>query len=450
MIYTNIEPRIKTLLVGAVIALFAFTSIFVNFPVNFAHAETLSGIQVTADPSTGTVNPEDIVIVRLQTPGYGDLTIDPAGSCTINGKAAGATFQNFMDGSYQLTYTVAEGDASAAAGTLSINCAFVNGAGDTGSITAFTDSNTLAVNGTATTGGDTGGDTGGTGTTTDTTDGSITNSTVSAMPNTGNLTVGQTVEVHIQQLANKEDITVNGACTVNNVAVNNFENLHSGHYKITYTVTDHDQNVVSPNQIPLSCALTNSTGQTATIIAFTDNNTVTVTAHAGGTGTTTDTGGNTGGTGTTTATTTDGTINGDVSGGTTGTENGVLAVTGIEQVKSVAVADGTLENGWKWVFHITVPSNEAQLQLKFANWMHSNGTNSISPANNMRVSPAQAGSTNILVTEAGTYTLPMTVTSDLNGSMAGKQVDVTVEMGVPVGSVNGSYSTTYHVKSSQP
>lgn len=309
--------------------------------------------QVSAEPSTGTINPGDMVIIRANdSGGITDFAVDPSGTCTVNGKDVSASFQAFGDHTYQLVYTVAQGDPNVAAGQLAVSCAVKNPSGVTGSIHAFTDGNTVAIAGGGTTGGGTT-----TGTTTD---------------NGGN---------------NNNN---NGGTT-------------------TGTTTDNGG--------------TNTGG----------NN-------------------NNGGTTSGTSTETNGNVNGDVTGGTNTQNNGVLAVTSINQLRSTAIADGTFENGWKWVFHITVPSNETKIQFKFGNWMHTNGVNSISPASNMRITSSQvaypSGATEVLIGAADEYSAILTATGDLDPVAPGKQIEVTVEMGVPIGSVNGSYSTTYHVKSS--
>jgi hypothetical protein len=86
--------------------------------------------------------------------------------------------------------------------------------------------------------------------------------------------------------------------------------------------------------------------------------------------------------------------------------------------------------------------------MKFADWTHSNGTNQIGAANNMRISSNQAATTTpISVTAAGTYTNAMTLTGDLDPNTPGRQVEVTVEMQVPSDTLNGSYTTNYGVKS---
>jgi hypothetical protein len=147
------------------------------------------------------------------------------------------------------------------------------------------------------------------------------------------------------------------------------------------------------------------------------------------------------GTGTTT-----GTVGGDVTGGVNG--NGTLAVTSVQTVKGSAIADGTFTNGWNYIFNITVPTNETHLSMKFADWLNGSG-NSIPVANNVRISSPQADNSNatVLITAANTYSLPvLNMTGDLDLLTPGRQVKVSVEAAVPSNSVNGSYTTSYGVK----
>lgn len=138
----------------------------------------------------------------------------------------------------------------------------------------------------------------------------------------------------------------------------------------------------------------------------------------------------------------DGEIGGDVV-----QDNGVLNVDSIEVVDSTATADNTFEGGWKYIFHITAPTNEPNLAMKFSDWL--SGANIIPVANNMRVSSAQASNPGpITLTAANTYsTPPFIMTGDLNAGTAGRQVQVVVEVKIPVGSASGSYTTTYGVQS---
>ncbi len=142
-----------------------------------------------------------------------------------------------------------------------------------------------------------------------------------------------------------------------------------------------------------------------------------------------------------------GTIGGGVTGGQSAT--GDLAVTSVTAVQTSAIADGTFTNGWKYLFNITVPTDETNLSMKFADWMSTVGSSIIPVAGNMRISSAQAdnaGAT-VLLTAANTYATPaLHMTGDLNSSTPGLQVQIEVDAAVPPGSVNGAYTTSYGVQ----
>lgn len=142
---------------------------------------------------------------------------------------------------------------------------------------------------------------------------------------------------------------------------------------------------------------------------------------------------------------TDGQISGEVV-----TATGTLAVTSVEVTDSQATADGTFENGWKYTFNVTLPTNEPNLTMKFADWMMSTGSSTIPAGNNMRISSSQAnnGGATVPITAANTYSAPpLTMTTDLDPMMDGIQVKVVVEVKIPTGTTNGSYTTNYGVKS---
>ncbi len=141
-----------------------------------------------------------------------------------------------------------------------------------------------------------------------------------------------------------------------------------------------------------------------------------------------------------------GQIGGDVIGGVGA---GTLAVTSVEMTDSSAVADGTFTNGWKYTFNITVPTNETHLSMKFDNWLRTGGGGTIPVANNMRISSPQANNAGatVLLLAANTYSVPtLDMTTDLDPLMEGIQVKVLVEVSVPVGTVNGAYTTNYGVQ----
>lgn len=142
-------------------------------------------------------------------------------------------------------------------------------------------------------------------------------------------------------------------------------------------------------------------------------------------------------------------VDGDLQG-TVVSGNGILEVTSIEMTDTSATANNTFEDGWEYVFHITVPSDETDLSMKFADWARTGGDGIIPAGNNMRISSQQAnnGGATILITAANTYsTPPLTMVTDLNPALDGVQVRVTVEMKIPTGTPNGSYTTNYGVRS---
>jgi hypothetical protein len=141
----------------------------------------------------------------------------------------------------------------------------------------------------------------------------------------------------------------------------------------------------------------------------------------------------------------EGQIGGDVVGG-----DGVLEVTSIEMIDTTATANGSFTDGWEYVFHITAPTSEENLAMKFNNWLKTGGGGTIPVAGNMRISSLQAnnGGATILLTAANTYSTPdLTMTGDLDPVMLGRQVEITVEVAVPNGTPNGAYTTSYGVQS---
>ena len=149
---------------------------------------------------------------------------------------------------------------------------------------------------------------------------------------------------------------------------------------------------------------------------------------------------------TTTGTST-GTIGGTVTGGVSGVGN--LAVTSIDSTKTTATADGTYENGWSYTFNITVPTNEQHLSMKFADWFSTAASSTIAAGGNMQISSAQADNAGAMVpiTTANVYSVPaLHMTGDMNPSMPGIQVQVVVQVKIPVGSINAPYTTNYGVQ----
>lgn len=141
----------------------------------------------------------------------------------------------------------------------------------------------------------------------------------------------------------------------------------------------------------------------------------------------------------------EGQIGGEVIAG-----DGVLEVTSIDMVDTTATANGSFADGWEYVFHITAPTSEPNLAMKFSDWLETGGDGEIPVANNMRISSLQAdnGGDTILLTADNTYSTPdLHMTEDLDLGMDGRQVEITVEVAVPAGTPSGSYTTSYGVRS---
>lgn len=126
---------------------------------------------------------------------------------------------------------------------------------------------------------------------------------------------------------------------------------------------------------------------------------------------------------------------------------GTLAVSSIETIDGTGVANGSYADGWVYMFNITVPTDETSLAVRFSDWTGSAGT--MAAAGNIRISSEQAdnnGAT-IEVSAANTYSSPeLTITGDLDPSTPGHQIRLRVEVRIPEGTNNGTYTTTYGIR----
>ena len=119
-----------------------------------------------------------------------------------------------------------------------------------------------------------------------------------------------------------------------------------------------------------------------------------------------------------------------------------LGVTGITAVKTYATADDSYTNGWSWNFNVTVPANETVLNMKFGDWASTLGT--FPAGSNMQFySPQSSNATStspISITASSTYSAPMYL---IPGNT---DIQITVEVKVPIGSAGASYSTSYGIQ----
>jgi hypothetical protein len=122
-----------------------------------------------------------------------------------------------------------------------------------------------------------------------------------------------------------------------------------------------------------------------------------------------------------------------------------LAVTDTDSVKSDGVADNQFADGWQWLVHFTVPDNEDAFRIRFSDW--GNATSSFPADGNMRLSIAQ--SDNASTTDSGTiladngYSDWFYLSGDADASTPGRQVDLSVEVKIPFGTANGSYTSNF-------
>lgn len=126
---------------------------------------------------------------------------------------------------------------------------------------------------------------------------------------------------------------------------------------------------------------------------------------------------------------------------------GELTVTSVDALDTDGQATGNYENGWSYRFNLTVPTDEENVAFRFSDW--TSGSDILPVANNMRISSEQAdndGAT-VTITAANVYSADLRMVEDLNSTMPGLQVAVLVEVRIPSGTNNGSYITSYGIRS---
>ncbi len=126
-----------------------------------------------------------------------------------------------------------------------------------------------------------------------------------------------------------------------------------------------------------------------------------------------------------------------------------LTVTSTTPVKTSATADGTFANGWSWVMHITTPDNEDAFRMLFSDWTGPAGT--FQGDNNVRISSPQSSNASTtatgIISPDNNYGAWMYLTGDAAAGTPGRQIDVTIEVRIPVGTAAGSYTTNFGANS---
>lgn len=140
--------------------------------------------------------------------------------------------------------------------------------------------------------------------------------------------------------------------------------------------------------------------------------------------------------------------------------------------KFIATPGGDFDQGWQWVFNITVPDDKTQLSLSFDDWANSATTDKIpvyddtNSEGNVRFYSLQSqdnkvatsakiisgSKTAIMAKSTGIEQSPdiITVSDDLDANTLGKQIQVTVDAKIPAAVVQGSYFTNYDIQASKP
>ncbi len=124
-----------------------------------------------------------------------------------------------------------------------------------------------------------------------------------------------------------------------------------------------------------------------------------------------------------------------------------LAFNGADAVNANAIADNTYADGWQWTLHFTVPDNENAFRVKFNDFSMTNGSGTVPIAGNVRVFSSQSSNasttdSSIIETSNG-YSDWLYLNGDTSTSTPGRQVDLTVEVKIPTGTLAGSYSTIF-------
>ena len=134
--------------------------------------------------------------------------------------------------------------------------------------------------------------------------------------------------------------------------------------------------------------------------------------------------------------------------------SGVLSVTGVSSIKTTGVANDTYTDGWKWVFHITLPSDESIIRMRFGDF--SNSLQTI-PANNIRLYSAQSVNSNneataIYISAPDVYSDQININTalDLDPITDGIQIDMSVDSKIPFGIIGSGYTTSYDIVSEAP
>ncbi len=128
-----------------------------------------------------------------------------------------------------------------------------------------------------------------------------------------------------------------------------------------------------------------------------------------------------------------------------------LAVTSVSAIRASGVANDSFGSGWHWILHLTVPAAEQALRIRFTDFIASTGSGTIPAKSNIRIHTPQssnaASSSAAIMAKGIGFSNWLYLTGDTSTTTPGIQADLNVEVKIPRGALNGSYSTTYTVES---
>lgn len=129
-----------------------------------------------------------------------------------------------------------------------------------------------------------------------------------------------------------------------------------------------------------------------------------------------------------------------------------LALDEVEAVDTTGVSDGTFDNGWHWILTFTVPDDETEMQMRFTDF--EDGDESFPADGNIRIytqeSDNATSTDSAVVSEDNEYGEVINLTGDADSGTPGRQVRVHVQVAIPFGTEEGSYTTTFGVRTDTP
>lgn len=116
-------------------------------------------------------------------------------------------------------------------------------------------------------------------------------------------------------------------------------------------------------------------------------------------------------------------------------------------IKQTGTPDNTYANGFEWVMRITLPVNQPNLSIQFADW-----TSTLPTANNMQYYSEQiaagvgSAASPVPIAAANTYPANVAIGVDADTSRDGIQTDIHIMLKIPAITPGGNHTTTFKVR----